>query len=548
MRFAFAAMVPALLFWTACTKTVDSGEHGWKPTGDAVADSTVARIDRCYGAMEAPFLVDSMTTVLEKRAETTGKPSIRARSLYNRARYVFQSTHNDSIAGEILANAMKITDSIANSYDLARMELLAARMSENPLESYPIYMKCREIFDENGDFASMAEVDNNLAMIYQRAGQEDKALALHRRATALMDRAGFHDWSFLMGYNIMTSLFRLDRKRETALACDSLLKLKSALRFTDIRPMIYMFLYDCNPQRQHLDSAFSILAGGERGAQWQLAVTEAYYTDWFLRNNRPDSALVHGARMRALVQPEYANARDGLIMRVNRDLYLLEGDTAASKMAGADYARWLDVLKSSTDASRITEAQWSAQLDKMNDEIEKNTKKEHGIQAGLWFCLIVVVIIAVVVIVKMRRRVMHGVRKRLDKAQRSRILSELRAREKEEALRTVMDHLGTKDSEKRRKLETEMRTQLSTENEWEKFSVLFAELHPSFEAKLRKHCSGITGAEQRMACMVYLGLDNKHIARLLAIHPDSVKKLRHRLRIRMGLPSETDLRAYLLSL
>ena len=45
--------------------------------------------------------------------------------------------------------------------------------------------------------------------------------------------------------------------------------------------------------------------------------------------------------------------------------------------------------------------------------------------------------------------------------------------------------------------------------------------------------------------MVFLGLETKHIARMLSINPDSVKKNRQRLRAKLGLTPDQPLDLFL---
>lgn len=543
-RIPLKALIAASVLLTACVRTGHNEEKGWRPTGDAEADTTVVNIDRGYGEMVPPSAIDSMTSVLEKRADATGNPVIRARALYNRARFVFQSTGNDSMRVALLDSALALTDSASAPYDMARYRVYRARGSENPLESYPVYTRSKEIFERNGDYASAGEVANTLATIYEKAGRDETALRLHRESARLMKRAGLDDWSFLMGYNVITSLYRLGRKEETAEACDSLLRLEPARRFSDIRPMIYMYLYDCDPRKEYVDSAFSGLVNSGRGRRWQLAVTEAYYTDYFLKHNQRDSATVHGERMRELMQPEYADARDGIIMRVNRDLYLSQGDSAAAAVAEADYRRCIGAMQRSREASQLTEAQWSERIDEMDRERHSGLQRNRMIQLILIMGAVILFGGGALFVAKRHRRMM----KHIERSRRSLLVSELKAREKEEALKTVMDQMGGDDALIRQKLESQTRALLSTENEWEKFSVVFSEIHPGFEPKLKKMYPEMTNAEMRLACMIYIGLESKHIARLLAINPESVKKLRHRLRLRLALAPDIDLRGFLLSL
>lgn len=80
------------------------------------------------------------------------------------------------------------------------------------------------------------------------------------------------------------------------------------------------------------------------------------------------------------------------------------------------------------------------------------------------------------------------------------------------------------------------------------FLTVFSELNPAFFDNLQARCPGITESERNLAALVALGLEAKHVARLMSIRPESVKQARWRLRTRMGLGSGESLEEALRSL
>lgn len=80
-----------------------------------------------------------------------------------------------------------------------------------------------------------------------------------------------------------------------------------------------------------------------------------------------------------------------------------------------------------------------------------------------------------------------------------------------------------------------------TEGDWELFKKSFDEVYPGFYTTLRQTIPGITNAEARMACLIKLNFDAKHIAGMLGISHTSVRKTRYRLKKRFGDHSERSL-------
>ena len=58
---------------------------------------------------------------------------------------------------------------------------------------------------------------------------------------------------------------------------------------------------------------------------------------------------------------------------------------------------------------------------------------------------------------------------------------------------------------------------------------------------LRERWPNLSDAEVRMAVYIALGLDNKHIARVAGIRPESVKQARWRLRNKLGINADASL-------
>jgi tetratricopeptide (TPR) repeat protein len=80
-----------------------------------------------------------------------------------------------------------------------------------------------------------------------------------------------------------------------------------------------------------------------------------------------------------------------------------------------------------------------------------------------------------------------------------------------------------------------------TEQDWEAFRQSFDAVYPGFLTALKLAAPDITKAEVRLACLIRLNFDAKHIAGMLGISLDSVRKTRYRLRKRFGLEADNSL-------
>jgi len=101
-------------------------------------------------------------------------------------------------------------------------------------------------------------------------------------------------------------------------------------------------------------------------------------------------------------------------------------------------------------------------------------------------------------------------------------------------------------SDEQRQLANDLSHQtILTEEDWEKFKRLFEKIYPGFFLKLKEMVPDITVAEYRMAALTRLHLNTKQTASMLGISPDSVYKIRQRLRNRLDLVDDAATETYL---
>jgi len=93
--------------------------------------------------------------------------------------------------------------------------------------------------------------------------------------------------------------------------------------------------------------------------------------------------------------------------------------------------------------------------------------------------------------------------------------------------------------------ETLQNQTILTENDWLRFKEMFEKAHPGFISKLQQAAPDITTAELRLAALIRLNLGNKHIASMLGIGTDAVRKTKSRLRQRLNITIEDGLEDFI---
>ncbi|MEM6299684.1 MAG: hypothetical protein AAF740_13425 [Bacteroidota bacterium] len=112
-------------------------------------------------------------------------------------------------------------------------------------------------------------------------------------------------------------------------------------------------------------------------------------------------------------------------------------------------------------------------------------------------------------------------------------LTELRARTENPERKSEVDQI--------RRLVKENLEQSDT---WEQFVFRFERVHPNFFQRIQEQHPDLTPNDTRLCAYLMIGFDNKEIAQVSGIAHASVKKNINRLKKRIGLPAESDLREY----
>jgi len=115
----------------------------------------------------------------------------------------------------------------------------------------------------------------------------------------------------------------------------------------------------------------------------------------------------------------------------------------------------------------------------------------------------------------------------------------LKSAEKERAINSLLEDLDKmragNDHADPEALRRKLRLQLTGDDNWERFAAIFTDMRPGFIDRLKQKYPQLTQGDVRLCCLLDMELETKHIAQLLNIRPESVKKHRQRLRAKFGL-------------
>ena len=98
-----------------------------------------------------------------------------------------------------------------------------------------------------------------------------------------------------------------------------------------------------------------------------------------------------------------------------------------------------------------------------------------------------------------------------------------------------------------RKLSRFVRTNLSADKNWKNFRKQFDHVHPNFVKRIEKKYPVLTQNDLRHCAYIRMRLSTKEIAELMNVNPTSVQIARVRLKKKMALPEDIDLRAHIIN-
>jgi len=142
--------------------------------------------------------------------------------------------------------------------------------------------------------------------------------------------------------------------------------------------------------------------------------------------------------------------------------------------------------------------------------------------------------------------------KEIDHKERELALHAMHTNEKNLFFKDLVKRLQGLDSgemsEGFKRIIKDVSSQLDTQNSWSTFLHHFENVHPNFFQTLNASFKGLTKNDLRFAAYVRIGMGNKEIAQLAGIETGTVKSNLHRLKKKLQLSSEQNLRRFLLDI
>lgn len=205
------------------------------------------------------------------------------------------------------------------------------------------------------------------------------------------------------------------------------------------------------------------------------------------------------------------------------------------------YLRYAEAMRDSIDNTAIKDkihrSETLAEIGKYEARMALAAKKRTQLNIMIIMFSVVVIVVASVLGVKIYRKLSAEI----DNRNRELITSTMMIEESHTALRNVKQALERGKTEgdisgcTASELSAIIAYYADSANNWEAFSSHFNKVHPKLIDTLKERYPALSRSDLRLCAFIRLGIESKHIAKILAVQPDSVKKARQRLRKKLGI-------------
>jgi tetratricopeptide (TPR) repeat protein len=439
---------------------------------------------------------------------------------------------------------------------------------QNDMKALSFFTKGYHIKTEATKDLKSAKIDiSNIADIYSRIGQYEKALIFMRRLLTIV-RASGHYSSLIHAY-IGIGKIKAHSEKDSALyyfaQARKIAEQKNDLTLTCIVDYESAFIYsDVGKYKEStkliyplLKRTFSPHSGMAKSVRILIATN-------YLKLKQYDSAMFlarQAYRGTTASNQNYQTAQLAKILsevhqarsRSDSALYYFKIHHALNdSIYGQDSQRKLSTLYADVET-----------LSKQNeiDVLERQSALEKAQKSSLILSLVLVALSAIFLIAFLILNYRNRKKKHL--LQTFELQKELELKKKdlhEQTVRMIYLNNGlTEVEESLKKIKnvsdgtyrevnevlSGIHINKSLEKEWDNFHEYFGSVHVGFYEKFNGQFPNVTLSEKRLASLIRMNMTNSEIAGILNIENSSVKMAKHRLKKKLGLGEEQEINTFL---
>lgn len=233
------------------------------------------------------------------------------------------------------------------------------------------------------------------------------------------------------------------------------------------------------------------------------------------------------------------------------DLYNLKDHTDSAYIFAMKYIETEESINNNTKIFETYQTYITRILDYSKREIaikEKELLFKNRTLLGAVIAVIVFVVLVVLllIIIRQKKNKQELLKENLDSKIREITSISLLLSNKNNLLTHIQDTLkqlpsNNDNHQKLAEVNSLIKNNLNTENDWDTFLMHFEKVHPNFFTNLRKYSNELTPSNLRFCAYFRIGLSTKEIATILNISVTTVKVSRFRIKRKLGLGEDDNL-------
>lgn len=516
--------------------------YGW-PVTDTEYDSLTLEAERLYIDRQADSLWPVLDRMKEISAEHPADRRMAIRTAYWEGRMRF-TTGDIEGAKRFLEKTLQMTDSARHPYEYHRIQWnLDMDYHPSDIGQYNWLLQEYQFFSDAGDLMMAADYAMKLGTFLNNVGDIENGIPYLHTADSLLLLAGQPEQVANNRINHADAL----RIVGDSIGAERMYRRMLADTVNPVTPyardIILGNLYATCGDTAALREAYDLVKNNPLLIDAKC-MYENFLTEEALRvDNLPLARHYHSLAGQSI--PEIEDTRTLVeYYRLRYNIFQREGrmDSAyhyLHKAAGIS-----EEINTSDRELQIRNANLMAKIAERRLQADLERRRNTIIQLSISFALLLALIAGgVVAYRRMQRQKLEQVKAslKLERSNRRLMAMELLMKEKENLFQTVGEDMkelsqqGEISTHAANKIASSLKAHSSTKPERDSFLETFGQLDPSFAREIRRVHPTLTDADIRLAAFIALGMDNKHIARVMAIRPESVKQARWRLRSKMRL-------------
>lgn len=549
------------------------------PTISYKSDSLLTRLETQYRNSQPLDSTDIWS--LHALSASSGDSPIRWRALYWQSLYYRPNLpqHADSL----LEVASRLVDP-SYKYDYYRIH---GQYSHNKYQAagdiYNDYLLLQDIiryYRSSGDWFYLAETYNKAGIIFSQLKEPSMALDKFQKAEHFYQKSGNTPFTSKIRLNIANCYFDMG-EREKALELlyqteqDPITRQDSDFHLSVLFSLTRS-LYDQHDSlhyQSYIQKLQSIFPQNPR-LTYKKATHLAFYH--FIQKNYPTSISLYREALASSLQHNDLSASNCLLGLIYNYRAIQVWDSTSYYWE--KYYTFKDSVESISRLNRIKQLESLTTIknyeQKLHDEKEKATLRQNVLLVTALLIISVLVVFILLfqnlhqkekarkqlkesenrqLLVRLENEQLQNRQRQLDIESQNRqlILNTLLLSEKITTLRNIQLHL--KEAVQQEELSSRtaliidryIQSHIQESQNWLSFKTAFEKTDPQFYSRLKEQCPDLSDYELRLCSFIHLGMENKTIANLLNVQPESIKKSRQRLRKKLGLQADTSIAEFL---